>query len=56
MHTDFVRTVVGFLSSAILKYTRVNQNGGCIASLLALVAAMNNITQGNGCHFVKWPP
>ena len=54
VHTDYVRTVVVFLSSAILKYTRVNQNGGCI--LLALVVAMNNITRGNGCHFVKWPP
>ena len=27
-----------------------------VASLLALVTAMNNITHGNGCHFVKWPP
>ena len=27
-----------------------------VASLLVLVAAMNNITHGSGCHFVKWPP
>ena len=30
VHTDCVRTVVVCLSSAILKYTRVYQNGGCI--------------------------
>ena len=27
-----------------------------VASILALVAAMTNITHGNCCHFVKWPP
>ena len=27
-----------------------------VASLLALVAAMNNINHENACHFVKWPP